>query len=78
MQRIVSSADLLVEQAVATTHGYFHRAVQEIDASLGDGFSEKHPELIAAFMRTAALDFATAVIASVIQDLTEVVERRQD
>lgn len=31
-------------------------------------FAKKHPELLAAFMQTPALDFAAGIIARTIQD----------
>lgn len=58
----------LMKQSIATAASYFSAAVREIDDRFGDGYAEKHPELIAAFMRTAAIDFQTVFLT---QRLTE-------
>jgi hypothetical protein len=34
---------------------------------LGEGASRKHPELIAAYMQTAAMDFAGGIVAQQIR-----------
>ena len=39
-------------------------AIADIDERLGKGYAKQHPELIAAYMHTAAIDFATAIDAA--------------
>ena len=53
----------LLKQASMTAHDYLCEAVDRIDRILGDGAARKHPELIAAFMQTAALDLGFATLA---------------
>jgi len=50
-------ADLLMRQASMTAHDYMQKAISDIDNLLGEGYAKEHPELIAAYMQTAALDF---------------------
>jgi hypothetical protein len=50
-----------------TAHDYLLHAVADIDEMLGRGYARQHPELIAAYMQTAAIDFGAAVIARAIQ-----------
>lgn len=52
-----NDAHSAIEQAGATASKYLNEAILEINARLGHGYAEKHPELIAAFMRTAASDY---------------------
>ena len=78
MDRISASAETLLRQAGMTAAEYLDNAVDEIDVKFGDGFAKEHPELVGAFMHTAALDFASAVITSAIQDLAEDLAKAKD
>ena len=71
MERIVSTGQELVDQAVGTTAQYFDRAVAVIDAQFGEGYAEKHPELVAIVIQTQTADFTIAVLGSIFQDFTE-------
>jgi len=53
----------LLRQAHMTAHDYMLHAVADIDERLGKGYAKEHPELIAAYMWTAAADFGRASIA---------------
>lgn len=52
--------DLLMKRATDTANEYMLAAIRCIDTKLGDGYAQAHPELIAAFMTTAAQDYHTA------------------
>ncbi|HGA9036614.1 TPA: hypothetical protein ACIT51_003391 [Salmonella enterica subsp. enterica serovar Java] len=53
--KMLNAAD--VERQAANTAAYWmERATDEINRLSGDGYAEKHPELIIAFMHTAATD----------------------
>lgn len=54
-----------------TAAEYLHKGVKALDGEFGEGYAARHPELLAAFMRTAALDFQTSVCAAVAQDLLD-------
>ncbi|KMJ45067.1 hypothetical protein AB204_11115 [Xenorhabdus khoisanae] len=46
-----------IERQAANSAAYWmERAVKEIDTLFGEGYAKQHPELIAAFMKTAARD----------------------
>ncbi|EHI3194102.1 hypothetical protein J9Z47_001758 [Salmonella enterica] len=49
------------------------RATDEINRLFGDGYAEKHPELIIAFMHTAATDET----AMSLRGIAEALERFQ-
>ncbi|ASA53866.1 hypothetical protein GX95_04010 [Salmonella enterica subsp. enterica serovar Minnesota] len=50
------SASDIERQAVNTAAYWMERAIHEINGLFGNGYAEKHPELVAAFMQTAARD----------------------
>ena len=68
MNDFVPSADAttLMRQAHQTACRYMIEATDAIDASFGEGYAKEHPDLIAAFMKTAAADFHTAILAKAI------------
>lgn len=51
----------LIRQARDTAETYFNQAVRIIDGKFGEGYAKEHPELIAGFMKTAAMDFDTCM-----------------
>jgi hypothetical protein len=59
MEYITADTHTLMQQASMTADDYMGQAISRIDRHLGDGYAAKHPELIGAFIQTAALDFAT-------------------
>jgi hypothetical protein len=54
------SFDVLLDQACKTADTYMQSAIEYIDKRFGDRYAEKHPQLVAAFMHVAALDFKTS------------------
>lgn len=68
---ITASSDTLLRQASMTADEYMSRAIGYIDSALGEGYAKKHPELIAAFMQTSALDFGAAIIARAIEGMAK-------
>lgn len=73
MEKITSSAPDLMEHAVKTANDYMADAILMINKQLGNGYAQQHPELIGAFMQTAAQDFKTSTLCSVIQDLEQAI-----
>jgi hypothetical protein len=65
---ITADAETLMRQAWMTADEYLGRAVECIDSHLGEGYAKQHPEVIAAFIQTAATDMAGATIGKTIQD----------
>lgn len=59
----------LMRQAVMTACDYMANAIQDIDYRLGDGYAADHPELIAAYMKTAAQDYQSGVMYAAFNDL---------
>lgn len=75
-------ADTLAEQAAKTASGWMSDAVEEIDKLFGKGYAKQHPELVAAFMQSAAIDEAAmhlrglALAHQRIDDTLEVLSER--
>lgn len=67
---MISDTETLFRQAPMTAHDYLLHAVHDIDEMLGAGYARAHPELIAAYMHVAAIDFGTAIIARAIEQKT--------
>jgi len=53
-------AGQLMKQAMMTAHDYMYDARYEIDKMFGEGYAAKNPALVAAYMQTAALDYAAS------------------
>ncbi len=54
------------------TDAMLHQAVKSIDAIFGDGYAEKHPELVGSFMVAASNNN----VAGAISDFTQEFERK--
>lgn len=68
----------LMRQAQMTAHTYLMQAVKDIDEVMGKNYARQHPELIAAYMQTAAIDLGTAVIARAIETIEVIIARAID
>jgi hypothetical protein len=68
---ITAGNSTLLRQASMTADEYLCEAMQCIDRRLGKGYAKAHPELIAAFIQTAAIDMGTAVIARAIERVAD-------
>ncbi len=57
--------------ALATTQHYFTNAVGFIDEAFGEGYAARHPELIAAFLQTSAIEAAIGAGRQSSQEVCE-------
>ena len=55
-------ADTLLEQAPKTAKTYLNESVLVIDKAFGSGYAKANPELVGAFMQTAALDYLAGIL----------------
>ncbi len=53
----------LMRQAGMTAEHYLIDGMENIDKHMGNGYAKAHPELLAAYMQTAALDFHATFLA---------------
>jgi hypothetical protein len=58
---------------LAETGHYLDAAIVEIDNRLGRGYASEHPQLIAAFMQTCAIDSVAGTLEREIRDLAETI-----
>jgi hypothetical protein len=72
MTGITADAATLMRQAHGTANEYLINGVRDIDAVFGAGYAKAHPELLAAYMKTAALDLLTTTLA---QEISQAIER---
>lgn len=70
---IKMDAPALMEQAVTTAHHYFLTAIEKINSKLGEGYAEKHPELIGTFMKVTAMDFNNSIMKVAAQELRDAI-----
>ena len=73
--RVTCDAEALMRQAHYTAHEYLMHGVSDINKWLGEGYAEKHPELLGAYMRTAALDFLAAQINVAGHAIADAIDR---
>lgn len=66
---IEANLDTLFTLAQSRTESYLRTAETQIDAIFGAGYARAHPELIAAFMKTASDEFTRTTTAKVLQNL---------
>ncbi|MBN7843662.1 hypothetical protein J0A78_02130 [Providencia rettgeri] len=62
-------AETLATQATKTAYGWLIDAKEAIDSVFGDGYVEKHPELVSGFMQAAALDQAGMYLRAIAESL---------
>jgi hypothetical protein len=70
---ITADYTTLMNQASMTADEYMRKAVDAIDMKLGDDYASDHPELIAAMIQAAAIDFGTACICKAIQEAADTI-----
>ena len=68
---ITADASTLLSQAPATIYNYLVEAKDSIDNVFGEGYAQKNPELVAAFIKASERDFSTAILVVAIQEAVE-------
>ena len=68
---ITASYETLMRQAPMTADVYLDAAVHSLDRQFGEGYAQTHPELVAGYMKTCAMDFGTSVLVVAIQEAVE-------
>lgn len=69
--KITADEHKLMQDGADTAHYYMHKAIESIDDKFGEGYAKEHPELIGAFMQTAATDYQGTIIAKYLAEKTE-------
>jgi hypothetical protein len=63
--------DAMLRQSPMAVHDILLNTVINIDKVLGDGYSQKHPELVAACVTAATSEFNNSSMIVAIQEATE-------
>ena len=61
----------LFHQAPATINTYLIEGVSYIDKIFGDGYAEKHPELLGDFIKACAMDFNSTIRVKAIEQAAD-------
>ena len=77
MSERLMSYDQLMSHAAATASNYLRGAIDAVDKAMGEGASEKYPEIVAAVITAAAHDYHAAMfshrVAPALEELAEAV-----
>ncbi len=71
MRNEIADATTLMDQAAPTITTYLRVAAEAIDGEFGEGFSDKHPELVGAFIQAASLDYVGSLLSKAVTEGTE-------
>jgi len=69
--RITADFTTLMDQAPTTINCYMMDAHENIDNEFGEGYAEKHPELVGTYIQACSMDFVGAVLAKTLGDSME-------
>lgn len=70
-ERVTASAKTLMVKAPMTVDTYMRSAVDSIDKQFGKGFAKQNPTLVAGFLLSCSVDYATATIAKRLEFLAD-------
>lgn len=73
MERPTMSNGTALQQAGETASRYLYDGAYDIDKLFGSGYAKAHPELLCAYMQTAASDFNSSVIFDTLYEIAEAV-----
>jgi hypothetical protein len=65
----------IMKQASDTANEYLIRAIDSIDKQFGEGYSKKHPELVAKVIEVASRDFHTTMMNITFGDIAEALNK---
>jgi hypothetical protein len=74
----IEDAGYLMARARMTAVTYMREGIEWIDKEFGDGYAKRHPELLAAFMRTCAADFHSGDMKAGLQDIRDALRALSD
>lgn len=72
--RVSANAKTLMDQAPMTIDTYMRSAVESIDRQFGKGFAHGNPSLVAAYLVSCSIDYATATIAKRLEFVADKID----
>ena len=70
-------ATIMMRQAPMTVHEWMHKGIETIDGIFGEGYAEKHPELLGDFLKACGSDqeaMATLNLAEIHESKSDTFE----
>ncbi len=67
----------LMEQSLKETTFYMTSAIKIINDKLGESYAENHPELLGAFMQTAAISNLESVLLNKLENIEKLIDQIQ-
>lgn len=67
----------LMQQSVEETAFYMTSAIKIINDKLGESYAENHPELLGAFMQTAAIANLESVLLNKLENIEKAIDQLQ-
>lgn len=67
----------LMDQSLKETTFYMTSAIKIINDKLGESYAENHPELLGAFMQTAAISNLESVLLNKLEDIEKSIDKIQ-
>lgn len=67
----------LMQQSVEETTFYMESAINIISKKYGVDYAEKHPEIVAAFMQTAAIANLESVLLNKLENIEKAIDQVQ-
>lgn len=67
----------LMEQSLEEATFYMTSAINIINKKLGESYAENHPELLGAFMQTAAISNLESVLLNKLENIEKLIDQMQ-
>lgn len=67
----------LMQQSIEETKFYMETAFDVISKKFGNTYAEQHPELVAAFMQTAAISNLESVLINKLENIEKAIDQAQ-
>lgn len=68
----------LMEDAPSTINYYLRNVIEDLDNRWGEGYAEKHPELVGALVYSCTLDYQANIQQKAISELNTKIEEGAD
>lgn len=62
------NAKIIHDSSKLAAGNYLSAAIRDIDAEFGEGYARAHPELVAAFMQTAVMDYSSGIASESLHE----------
>lgn len=67
----------IMQQSIEETKFYMESAFNVISEKFGNTYAEQHPELVAAFMQTAAISNLESILMNKLENIEKAIDQAQ-